>query len=478
MKQQPRKVRAQVRASKIGEVCMVGAVLASGFMVYLIGSNLTFSNGSPNYIAAAVPFFLLLAGVEYIIMKATHLSSVGATYTVAETCTSMSSGTVEQLFVELIFKPMIQIYFPYLSYLYIWTHYCIYPLPVSSNITWFGTLLAIDFSYYWLHRAGHQIGIMWIGHSVHHSGEHYNLSTSLRQSWWMKPFSHMSYLPLAFFIPPSIFMFHHQWNTIYQFWVHTCTVRTLGPLELFFMTPSHHRIHHDRRLHKNFGGVLIIWDKMFGSFVDENDADMRVLEQERRQGKEEDQEEVCIFGIMRRSRTWVDATLQIEAWKSFFHQISSRKGFFNKLVPVFCGPGYYTAGAKRRIKYTGKEGGAKEFKRIRLESNLSTLNNFYVFLNFFFTISLAYSTLLWSEGPWEYKYGVGVVSVLGIGAQGKMLDGEGSGERLQGLVNGIYIALLSYFLSSPPLSPFPFLLLLAIFFNIFSIVFPFFLPRQ
>merc|ERR1719409_1074661 len=81
--------------------------------------------------------------------------------------------------------------------------------------------------------------------------------------------SWMFSLPLALVFPPRLFLAFSQFNTLYQFWVHTCCIRRLGILEYVLMTPSHHRVHHDRRVHKNFGGVLIVWDRLFGSFQDE-----------------------------------------------------------------------------------------------------------------------------------------------------------------------------------------------------------------
>jgi alkylglycerol monooxygenase len=121
-----------------------------------------------------------------------------------------------------------------------------------------------------------EINFFWAKHQVHHSSEHYNLTTALRQSvfqgWLAWPF----YLPMAFFVPPSIFLIHQQFNLLYQFWIHTELVDSIGPLEYVLNTPKHHRIHHGSNrycLDKNYAGVLIIWDRMFGTFAEEREGE-------------------------------------------------------------------------------------------------------------------------------------------------------------------------------------------------------------
>eukprot|EP00041_Stephanoeca_diplocostata_P029069 m.848570 g.848570 ORF g.848570 m.848570 type:complete len:171 (-) comp23488_c0_seq10:146-658(-) len=130
--------------------------------------------------------------------------------------------------------------------------------------------VGVDFSYYWYHRCAHTNALLWLGHSVHHDSEIYNLSTALGQGVIQAATSWMFDLWLALFFPPRAFLTCRAVNTLYQFWLHTCVIRRLGFLEHIFSTPSHHRVHHDRRVHKNFGGIFIVWDKLFGSFLDED----------------------------------------------------------------------------------------------------------------------------------------------------------------------------------------------------------------
>ncbi|KAK7886564.1 hypothetical protein WMY93_026185 [Mugilogobius chulae] len=124
-----------------------------------------------------------------------------------------------------------------------------------------------------------EVAFMWAAHQVHHSSEYYNLTTALRQSLTQQFTAWMFYMPLALVIPPSIFAVHIQMNLLYQFWIHTEVIRDLGPLEWIFNTPKHHRVHHGRNLYcidKNYGGILIIWDRLFGTFAEESDKSFLV----------------------------------------------------------------------------------------------------------------------------------------------------------------------------------------------------------
>ena len=130
-----------------------------------------------------------------------------------------------------------------------------------------------DFTFYWCHRFMHIVRFLWAGHVNHHSSQEYNFATALRQGWWEDMYKYLFWvwLVLIGFHPIMVF-FMLQFSLTYQFFVHTELVGKLGFLELFMNTPSHHRVHHSADLEyldKNYAGVLIIWDKMFGSFIEE-----------------------------------------------------------------------------------------------------------------------------------------------------------------------------------------------------------------
>ncbi|MEM5492257.1 sterol desaturase family protein [Hoeflea sp. AS16] len=137
-----------------------------------------------------------------------------------------------------------------------------------------------DLRYYWYHRIAHRCRWVWAEHVIHHSSQHYNLSTALRQSW-TGTFTGMFILriPLALIgFHPVLLLFVGGLNLVYQFWIHTETIgRMWKPVEWIFNTPSHHRVHHatnPRYLDSNYAGTLIVWDRLFGTFVPELDEDM------------------------------------------------------------------------------------------------------------------------------------------------------------------------------------------------------------
>jgi sterol desaturase/sphingolipid hydroxylase (fatty acid hydroxylase superfamily) len=162
------------------------------------------------------------------------------------------------------------------SLFYLWA-YELAPFKMPMNAWWaWGILLFVDdFAYYWFHRISHEVRFFWNFHVVHHSSNQYNLSVAVRQSWFSGLAHWIFYLPIAFLgFPLWAFVTMHGLNLIYQFWIHTKLVGKLGFLEKIFNTPSHHRVHHgvnNEYLDKNYAGIFIIWDKMFGSFVEESE---------------------------------------------------------------------------------------------------------------------------------------------------------------------------------------------------------------
>lgn len=140
---------------------------------------------------------------------------------------------------------------------------------------WLALLFADDFCYYWFHRFSHRVRMGWAGHVNHHSSERYNLTTALRQSWTSMFFGPMFWAPLALIgFHPLMIIGMQSLNLIYQFWIHTETIKRLGPLEWVMNTPSHHRVHHGSNpqyIDRNYAGIFIIWDRMFGTFEPENE---------------------------------------------------------------------------------------------------------------------------------------------------------------------------------------------------------------
>ena len=172
-----------------------------------------------------------------------------------------------------------------------------------------GLLLLQDFCYYWFHRAYHRVRFFWCSHVVHHSSEKLNFSTALRQSITY-PLTAMwaFWIPVVLVgFPPKAVLFSVSISLAYQFFVHTQTLGRLGWLEWIFNTPSHHRVHHGRNpayIDRNYGGILIIWDRLFGTFVAE---------------KEEEPPE---YGIVRQIRTHNPLTLNFHEWRDMLRDLS------------------------------------------------------------------------------------------------------------------------------------------------------------
>ncbi|MGN2242764.1 sterol desaturase family protein [Frateuria sp. GZRR33] len=215
----------------------------------------------------ATPVFFALIGLELLVARWRGHSAYGT----SDAISSIGLGVISQ--VVGVFGKLLSIGI----YAWVATHVAPFSLPADSIVVWVVALLAYDFLYYWLHRAGHEVNILWAAHVVHHQSEHYNLSTALRQTGSGVLLGWLFYLPMALAgIPTEVFAVVALIDLLYQFWVHTEQVGRLGWFDRVFCSPSNHRAHHavnDRYLDRNYGGILIVWDRLFGTFVEEDDAD-------------------------------------------------------------------------------------------------------------------------------------------------------------------------------------------------------------
>jgi sterol desaturase/sphingolipid hydroxylase (fatty acid hydroxylase superfamily) len=217
----------------------------------------------------AIPAFVLLLAVEAISFQvARNEALVG--YDTKDTAASLSMG-IGNVVINFAWKFVVLVVYAGL--------YELTPLRVPTDAWWAWVVIffADDLAYYWFHRISHEVRVFWASHVVHHSSEHYNLSTALRQTWVP-----MTYFPFWIWMPAVGFpvwmvLLAQSWSLIYQFWIHTERIVKLPrPLEFVLNTPSHHRVHHgsnDVYLDKNYAGILIIWDRMFGTFQPELDEE-------------------------------------------------------------------------------------------------------------------------------------------------------------------------------------------------------------
>ncbi|HEV2539872.1 MAG TPA: sterol desaturase family protein [Frateuria sp.] len=218
-------------------------------------------------ITFATPVFFALIGVEWLVARWRGRVA----YRANDAVSSIGLGVISQI--VGVFAKLLSIG----VYAWVAAHLALLALPADSILVWAFALLAYDFLYYWLHRAGHEVNILWAAHVVHHQSEHYNLSTALRQTGSGVLLGWLFYLPMALAgIPVEVFVVVALIDLLYQFWVHTEQIGRLGWFDRVFCSPSNHRAHHavnKRYLDRNYGGILIVWDRLFGTFVEEDDAD-------------------------------------------------------------------------------------------------------------------------------------------------------------------------------------------------------------
>jgi len=212
-------------------------------------------------VAYAIPMFVLLIAAELIIAKI-----LGARlYRFADAMTDLACGIASRIFHLFDTALLIAVYAA------VYTAAAPWQLPEDSPATWIAAFIGVDILYYWWHRASHGSSVLWAVHAVHHQSEDYNLAVALRQALFSGITSMPFYLPLALLgVPPVVFATCQVLNTLYQFWIHTDAIDRIGPFERWFNSASHHRVHHGsnlRYIDRNHGGILIIWDRLFGTLL-------------------------------------------------------------------------------------------------------------------------------------------------------------------------------------------------------------------
>jgi alkylglycerol monooxygenase len=218
-----------------------------------------------NVIVYAIPVFLALMAAEYGIGLALGRN----VYRLNDAIGSLTAGILSQISGVFTLALRVGIY------AVVYEYFAFLPLKADDWRVWLFGLLAYDFLYYWNHRVGHECGLFWAAHVVHHQSENFNLSTALRQTSSGALLSWIFYMPMAIAgVPPVVFVVVGLVDLLYQFWIHTELIGKLGWFDRIFASPSNHRVHHgvnDQYLDKNYGGILIIWDRLFGTFVEEGE---------------------------------------------------------------------------------------------------------------------------------------------------------------------------------------------------------------
>ncbi len=276
-------------------------------------------------VALAVPVFLLLIAIELILDRARRTRY----YHLADAINSLSCGVV---------STGMRVFFGFLGiYTYEWVlnHWAPVKLPSSNWVTWAFAFVFYDLCYYWNHRLGHTVGLFWASHVVHHQSEEFNLTTALRQTGTGAFTSWIFYLPMALSgVPLVVFLLAGVAQLFYQFWPHTRPIGRMGFLDRWIQTPSNHRVHHaqnDIYLDRNYVGVFLIWDHIFGSFQEELD------------------EEPPIYGIRGQLRSWNPVWANLHYYWAMAKDSWYAKSWVDKVRVWFAPPGWRPADVAARF---------------------------------------------------------------------------------------------------------------------------------
>jgi alkylglycerol monooxygenase len=353
-----------------------------------------------NYVELAIPFFILAMGIEFLYGALVKKQ----TYRLSDTVNSLQLGVLSRLndvlhlgFASIVFGALV-------SWLGVrqWS--------MNSVWQWIVAFIAYDFCYYWKHRYGHEWRILWASHVAHHQSEEFNLSTALRQTG-TDYIGFVFYIPLFLVgIPAPVVVTVGSLNLIYQFWVHTEHVRRIGPFEWILVTPSNHRVHHARNpeyLDKNYGGVFILWDRLFGTFQDER------------------AEIPCVYGITTGLHSWNPLWANFHFWIDTARISWRTKKFGDKIKVWFKAPAWVPNDIDAA---TSKP----DWRAAKFNPPTSAFTRGYIFSQLW-SVTFASLWLLKVEKqlPRSFVLAAFVWIVLSLYIQGVWLEGRSSSTRLE-----------------------------------------------
>jgi len=267
----------------------------------------------PDLIQLAIPAFVLLLIVEAVCDAVMRRDL----YEIRDTAASLTMG-VGNVLTGIATKTLAFAVFTLLH------RFAIFKI----GYQWWAWLLlfvADDFTYYWFHRTSHQCRLFWASHVIHHSSQRYNLGTALRQTWTggFMTFIFWLWLPLIGFAPMMVLTMQAI-SLLYQFWIHTELIRSMGPAEAVLNTPSHHRVHHasnPRYIDRNHAGTLIIWDRLFGTF------------------EPEDLNDRPVYGLTKNINSYNPLRIAFHEWQDVWNDLQQARTWRRRWACVFGSPG-------------------------------------------------------------------------------------------------------------------------------------------
>lgn len=354
---------------------------------------------SVQLIKFAIPFFFLLIAIEVIYSVWKRKGH----YDLHDSIADLSCGILQQVGGF------------FMAFLYIGAYLFFYELRFwtlpNHWLTWVGCFLAVDLAYYWFHRCAHRINLLWGGHAPHHQSEEYNLTVALRQGFFSEPIAALFYLPLALLgFHPLLFVVCHELNTIYQFWIHTRAIGKLGLLERFLNTPSHHRVHHGvnpQYIDRNHAGVLIVWDKIFGSF--------------------EEEREEPVYGVVKPLHSWNPIQANLEHWQYLWRTAASLPRWQDRLLIWGMPPGWLPEQAIPEIPAVN----AAEFVKYRTSQSKGL--SIYLFVQFISTLAIALYLLERNPGLDFVNLALALGVALGLISVSGLQEGKAWAFPLEGL---------------------------------------------
>jgi alkylglycerol monooxygenase len=268
----------------------------------------------PPYVAFAIPVFLLMIATEVWLARRRGVQ----VYRFDDALTDLACGVGSQA-VGALWKTALL-----LGYVWLYEH------RLATMAAWAQWLLAfvwVDFAYYWWHRWSHETNLLWAAHVVHHQSEDYNLAVALRQAWFTPLTAWPFYAPLALAgVTPIVIGSMVAFSTLYQFWIHTELIGRMPVFEWIFNAPMHHRVHHainPRYLDKNYAAVLIVWDRLFGTYLAE--------------------EEPCVYGIVKPLHSYDTVWCNFHHWLEVIRHMRQTRSWVDKVRIWFRSPAWLPA---------------------------------------------------------------------------------------------------------------------------------------
>jgi alkylglycerol monooxygenase len=355
-------------------------------------------------IAYAVPLFFALIAIELLVSRLRR----EPVYRLEDSVTNLSCGIGQQMIEPFVFA------IQYGVYIALQARFAIFTIDAKSPVAWLVLFLGVDMAYYWFHRTSHRVRAIWATHVVHHQSEEYNLSVALRQSWLQNVPEAVFYWPLAILgFPPKMFATVFALDVLYQFWIHTRLVGRLGPLEWVMNTPSHHRVHHGinpKYIDKNYAGVLIVWDRLFGTFQAEV--------------------EEPVYGTVKPLSSWNPLWANLEGWAEIARLARSTPRFVEKLFVWIAPPEWLPAelGGRAKIPETSRE------TQTRYAAHASRGVSRYVFANFVLLLGATSAVMfLGAAWPVSQKAIVTGLIVLTLVCFGALFEGRKWARPLEAL---------------------------------------------